>query len=122
MKIEQDRNLTAHARALRRKMTKEERKLWYTALCKSPVRFRRQQVVGSYIVDFYCDSARLAIELDGSQHYKPKEQWKDEERTRSINKQGIMVIRFSNAEVNEHFDAVCEKIYRILKERIPELE
>ena len=51
-------------------MTKEERHLWYDFLRTLPVNFYRQKVLGSYIVDFYCASAKLVIELDGSQHFE----------------------------------------------------
>ena len=52
-------------------MTQEERRLWFDFLRLYPVRFYRQKVLGSYIVDFYCARARLVIELDGSQHARP---------------------------------------------------
>ena len=61
--------LTPLAQRLRREMTKEERKLWYDFLNTYPYRFRRQVAFGHYILDFYCSSAKLAVELDGSQHY-----------------------------------------------------
>ena len=51
-------------------MTKEEAHLWYQFLCRYPQRFRRQYIIGNYIVDFYCASAKLVIEIDGSQHYE----------------------------------------------------
>ncbi len=53
-------------------MTKEERHLWYDFLRTYPVRFLRQKVIDNYVVDFYCNEARLVIELDGSQHYGKK--------------------------------------------------
>ena len=55
--------------ARRRDMTKEERHVWYDFLNRLPMRFNRQKVIGPYIVDFYCASAKLVVELDGSQHY-----------------------------------------------------
>ena len=64
--------LTANAQKLRREMTKEERRLWYDFLKHLPVTVNRQKVIGCYIVDFYCASHKLAIELDGSQHYEAK--------------------------------------------------
>ena len=60
---------TSNAQNLRKNMTKEERKLWYEYLSKYPYRFRRQVTCGNYILDFYCAAAKLAVELDGSQHY-----------------------------------------------------
>ena len=63
-------SLISSSRKLRKNMTKEERHLWYDFLKQYPVPFNRQKVLGQYIADFYCASAKLAIELDGSQHYE----------------------------------------------------
>ena len=62
--------LTPIARKLRKDMTREERHLWYDFLREYPIRFLRQKVIGSYVVDFYCAAAKLVVELDGSQHYE----------------------------------------------------
>ena len=70
MNEQHNKNLTANARSLRRNMTKEERHLWYDFLKGLPVRVHRQKVIGNYIADFYIASAKLVIELDGSQHYE----------------------------------------------------
>ena len=64
------KELLSHARQLRREMTKEERHLWYDFLRNYTPRFARQKLVVPYILDFYCTSARLAVELDGNQHYE----------------------------------------------------
>ena len=58
--------LTPIARKLRKDMTREERHLWYDFLREYPIRFLRQKVIGSYVVDFYCAAAKLVVELDGS--------------------------------------------------------
>ena len=91
-------------------MTKEERKLWYDGLKKLPITVNRQKVFGKYILDFYCASAKIAIELDGSQHYEEEGQAKDEERDRYLNERGITVLRYSNRDVNQRFRTVCEDI------------
>ena len=57
--------LTPNAKTLRKNMTKQERHLWYDFLRDYPVRFLRQKVIADYIVDCYCSSAKLIIELDG---------------------------------------------------------
>ena len=62
--------LRQYARELRKNMTKEERKLWFGFLRTLPVTVKRQARIGCYIADFYIPSCRLAIELDGSQHYE----------------------------------------------------
>ncbi len=98
-------------------MTKQERKLWYCFLRTYPVKFRRQAVILDYILDFYCNGAELAIELDGSQHYTDEGKEYDTQRTEELNKEGIRVIRFSNKEINEHFDEVCEAINAAVNER-----
>ena len=69
--MNQTRNaaLTANARALRRQMTPQERKLWYEFFRQQPFTVHRQKVIGRYIADFYIASVHLAVELDGSQHY-----------------------------------------------------
>ena len=62
--------LVANAQKLRKAMTKEERHLWYDCLKLLPVTVHRQKILGNYIVDFYIASAKMVIELDGSQHYE----------------------------------------------------
>ena len=66
-----NRMLLDNAKELRKSLTKEERHLWYDYLSRYPVRFTRQKIIGGYIADFYCDAAKLVIELDGSQHFTP---------------------------------------------------
>ena len=111
-------NLTTNARTLRKNMTKEERHLWYDFLKSYPVRFLRQKVIDNYIVDFYCHSARLIIELDGSQHYVGKGLLKDKIRTEKIEKRNLTVIRIPNNEVNKNFEGVCQYIDIAVKESL----
>ena len=110
--------LTENARALRKNMTKEERRLWYDFLREYPVRFLRQKVIDNYIVDFYCHKARLIIELDGSQHYEKEGLLKDKIRTERIERRDLTVIRIPNNEVNENFEGVCEYIDLLVKEAL----
>ena len=105
-----------YARELRTNGTKEENTLWYQYLRMYPVRFRRQCVLGQYIVDFYCSKARLVIELDGSQHYDPEEAEKDRVRTEYLESLGLRVMRFTNLEIATEFDAVCEAIRNFCEE------
>ncbi len=119
MSIPKDNSQLENARRLRREMTPHERKLWFLFLRKYPVKIYKQRIIGSYIVDFYCASARLVIELDGSQHYESKGMPHDSERTAFLNAQGLEVLRFSNRDVDENFRAVCEQIDRIIQERSP---
>ena len=70
MSYNSNRNLTANSQVLRKNMTKEERHLWYDCLKRLSIPFHRQKTLGVYIVDFYCDRAKLIVELDGSQHFE----------------------------------------------------
>ena len=115
--MEKDAGLTKRSQELRRNMTKEEAHLWYQYLCRCPVRFRRQYVIGHYIVDFYCHKAKLAVELDGSQHCDPQEMEYDRKRTAYLESQGIHVLRFSNLDVMRRFRSVCEAIDMVVNER-----
>ena len=78
MALPRNGRLLDNARSLRREMTKEERHLWYDFLRTHPAKFYRQKIVGNYILDFYCHTARLAIELDGSHHYEQAGQAADQ--------------------------------------------
>ena len=105
------------ARKLRKEMTPWERKLWYCFLTTYPIRFQRQKTIGNYIVDFYCASAKLAIELDGGGHYTPEMHEKDTQRTKQINQNGVEILRFCNMDIDNHFYAVCSAIDDAVKKR-----
>ena len=109
--------LKSMAQSLRNNMTRQERHLWYDYLRGYPVAFKRQKPVLCYIVDFYCERAKLAIELDGAQHYEPEEAAYDQARSEALGRVGVAVLRFTNLQVNQNFAAVCEMIDRIVRER-----
>ena len=115
--IKYDGRLLTRARELRKEMTPQERKLWYNFLRHYPVKFYKQKIIDGFIVDFYCDSAKLVIELDGSQHYTAEGQAYDLERSSIIEQHGIQVLRFSNTDVNVRFRQVCEHIHNIVENR-----
>ena len=115
MKRMHNPTLTAPSRKLRTNMTPQERRLWYKFLWKYSVKFRRQAVIGRFIVDFYSPSAKLVIELDGSQHYSPDGMEHDRERTAYLEQYGLTVIRFTNREIDFEFQAVCEQINCVVK-------
>ena len=98
------------AAGMREEMEPMEAKLWFRFLQYYPAKVERQRVFGRYILDFYVPSAKLAIEVDGSQHYRHGDMLSDWERTDRLAKAGVRVIRFSNAQVRTQFRAVCEKI------------
>ena len=108
--------LTKNAQTLRKAMTKEERRLWYECLKNLPVTVNRQKVIGQYIVDFYIASAKLAVELDGSQHYEADGMQKDRERDAALARLGIRVLRYSNADIKTNFRGVCEDILLHIRE------
>jgi len=99
--------LTDNARALRNGATEAERRLWHI-LSRYRPRFTRQLVVGPYIIDLACRQARLAIELDGSQHLDALAY--DAGRTAYLEKQGWRVLRFWNGEVLANAEGVVEAI------------
>ena len=76
--------LKNNARVLRRKMTEEERKLWFRFLRTYPVKWYRQRPIENYIVDFYCSKAKLIVELDGSQHFQKEGIAADSVRTERL--------------------------------------
>ena len=90
-----------HSRSLRQNQTDAEKAMWRLLRDRqlTGVKFRRQHVVGNYILDFYCHEAMLAIELDGGQHAEPAKQAYDDERSAVLAGQGIRVLRFWNNDV-----------------------
>ncbi len=111
-----DRILIEAARELRRKSTEAEVVLWKHLRNRHFARFkfRRQHVVGDYILDFYCSIARLAIELDGSGHAEEDQAAYDTYRTEVLEGRGIRVMRFWNHEVLHRTEAVMEEIHLAL--------
>ena len=110
--------LVENAKELRKNMTKEEKHLWYDFLKDYPVRFKKQKIIGNYIVDFYCATANLVIELDGSQHYEDEEIKYDKARTEFLEQFDLEVLRIPNIEINTNFDNVCEYIDSVIKDRL----
>ena len=98
------------ARELRRQQTPAEARLWAHLRGKQlhGLKFRRQHPLGRFIVDFYCPSRTLAVELDGHSHAEQEDY--DRARTEWLESQGNRVIRFTNREVQESLPAVLEAI------------
>lgn len=112
MSLPYKHHLIHAAKELRTNATETEDRLWYDFLRIYPVRFQRQKVIDGYIADFYCHRAKLVIELDGGQHYSEIGMEYDALRTRILNAYSLEVIRFSNSEVKQNFDGVCNFIDR----------
>ena len=103
------KNITL-AKNLRKNATPQENHLWYDFLSKYKVRFQRQKTIDNFIADFYCHTAKLVIEIDGTQHYTNKGNQKDAFRTEILEGYNLKVIRFSNRQINTQFREVCEYI------------
>ena len=110
MKYPRNNKNLANARQLRRNMTPQERHLWYDFLRYCKPRFRRQELIGSYIADFFCYDAKLIVEIDGLQHFEPDAIAYDQARTAYFHSLGIRVLRIDNGKVNGNFEGVCQGI------------
>ena len=108
--------LKPYAQKLRREMTKEEKHLWYDFLKDAPCTVKRQQIIGPYIADFYVASKRLVIELDGMQHGEEEQLEADLARDRWFASEGFSVLRYTNTQIRENFQVVCEDILWYLTE------
>ncbi len=110
--------LQPEARRMRKNMTPQETLLWYRFLKNHPNQFRRQKVFGTFIVDFYCASAHLVVEIDGSPHFTAQGKAYDQERTWYLESLGLKVIRFSNSQVDQAFETVCASINTAITEQL----
>ncbi|MEB3336734.1 MAG: endonuclease domain-containing protein, partial [Leptolyngbyaceae bacterium] len=106
--------LVARARELRKQMTPAERKLWHQYLKNFPLRVFRQRPIDQFIVDFYCPSLKLVIEIDGESHFTEEGQNYDEERNQKLEGYGLRVLRFTNQQVLKSFGNVCEVIHSLI--------
>ena len=116
--IHYNKTLTQKARKNRKNPTPAEKKLWYEVLANKRLdnlKFTRQKPLDEYIVDFYSAELMIAIEIDGDTHAE-QEQY-DKRRTENLNKYGVVVIRYTNAEVLNNLEGVyqdlCERISAI---------
>jgi len=102
------------ARRLRRDLTDAERRIWYQVRGGriGGAKFRRQQPMGRYVVDFVCHESKLIVELDGGQH--AEREAADSARTRWLESQGYRVIRFWNNDVLKNTDGVIAEIMKYL--------
>ncbi|WP_414575888.1 endonuclease domain-containing protein [Anabaena sp. CCY 9402-a] len=102
--------LVERAKELRKNMTLAEKKLWYKYLRDFQFRIFRQRPIDHFIVDFYCPTLQVVIEIDGDSHFTDEGQDYDLERTRILEGYGLKIIRFTNSQVLHQFDSVCEEI------------
>jgi very-short-patch-repair endonuclease len=107
-----DRTKVERSRALRREMTAAETTLWQALRAgrTGGLRFRRQQIIDGFIIDFYCHAAGLVIEVDGAIHELQAEY--DAARERVLESRGLRILRINNAEVETDLPAVLLRILR----------
>ena len=103
-------------KSLRQNMTPSEAARWLALRGRGAggYKFRRQQGIGPFVLDFYCPELKLCVELDGSSHDYRFDY--DEQRTRFLDEQGIRVIRFQNEQVWSGIEGVVAEIVRIGRE------
>ena len=113
----ESRRQIALARKLRQSQTGAEKALWVRLKNKQleGVKFRRQQPLGSYIVDFVSFERKIIVEVDGGQHNEREARERDEERVVWLKEKGYQVLRFWNNEVLMNMEGVLEKIEEALK-------
>jgi very-short-patch-repair endonuclease len=112
MYVYNDSILKERRQALRKNQTRAEKILWSRLRNRnlSGCKFFRQYSVGPYILDFFCPSARLAIELDGSHHAQEELKRYDEERSDYLNAHNIRVIRFQNHQITQEIEESLNQI------------
>ncbi len=105
--------IRVRARELRKQLTPAEESLWKHLRDRrlAGLKFRRQEPLGRYILDFYCHECRLAVEIDGAVHDTRERE--DRERTEWLEAQGIRVLRFCNSDVVNKLEGVLEEIVRV---------
>ncbi|WP_053972474.1 endonuclease domain-containing protein [Mangrovimonas sp. ST2L15] len=105
-------NLKEKRQDLRNHLTPAEAFLWTHLKSKKLKgrKFNRQHSIGNYIVDFYCASEKLIIELDGEVHNNPIAEEYDKHRTEYLNQLGYQVLRFENKMVFDYLDSVLKEI------------
>ena len=93
--------ILGHAREMRKNPTEAEQLLWRALRGRnlSDLKFRRQQPMKGYILDFYCEAARLGVEADGEIHLGEQQKRYDQERTEYLAEYGIKIIRFTNDQI-----------------------
>ena len=105
------KNLKEPSRQLRKDLTDAERLLWAQIRRKQLGGwFNRQKPIGGYIVDYYCRSAKLVIEVDGSQHFTDENIAYDKARDEYLKSLGLTVLRFTNSDVMKNIEGVLENI------------
>jgi len=108
--------LVERAKELRKNMTPAENKLWNDYLKTFKFRVLRQRPIDNFIVDFYCAKLKLVIEIDGDSHFTIEGKNYDTERTQILEGYGLEVIRFTNKDVLNNFESVCQQIQELIRQ------
>ena len=103
-------------------MTPPEARLWQVLKGRQlgGLKFRRQHPIGSYVLDFYCAEARLAVEVDGVWHCEPEQSLRDRTRDDWLQRQGLAVLRIAAEDVRINLDGVAGQILEWAKGRLPD--
>ncbi|HEC21058.1 MAG TPA: endonuclease domain-containing protein [Candidatus Peregrinibacteria bacterium] len=106
-------------KSLRGNMSKAEVMLWSCLKGKQMdgVKFRRQHSIGPYVVDFYCPSRKLAIEIDGDSHFQKGAQESDRERQKYIESFGVKFLRFTNGDIYHNIDGVIGGVWEEISKK-----
>lgn len=106
------------SRVLIKKPTSPEAKLWSVLRNRqiNGFKFRRQHPIEHYIADFYCEGMNLIIDLEGESNFTSYGKNRDAIRSKYLQEKGYQIIRFSNSEIRENFEAVLHSIYAITTE------
>jgi very-short-patch-repair endonuclease len=110
------------AKELRKNPTPAEKKLWQDFLRNFPFRVLRQRPIDNFIVDFYCAALMLVIEVDGETHFTEQGKQSDAERTAILEGYGLKVVRFTNVEMFQSFEGVCQVLLGELARQYPSLD
>ncbi len=114
MEVHNKKSLKEIRRTLRQTITPAENFLWQQIRNRklNKMKFKRQHSIGNYIVDFYCASSRLIIELDGEVHNVPEQIEKDKSRDENLKEMGFKILRFSNEYVLSNINLVKQEIIK----------
>ncbi|HKW30547.1 MAG TPA: DUF559 domain-containing protein [Verrucomicrobiae bacterium] len=120
--LKQKPRITRIARNLRRRESWGERLMWAWLRDRrfAAYKFRRQHPIGPHILDFFCNGAKLDVEVDGFQHGSPENQVNDAVRDAFLENQGIKVLRFWSSHLRRDNQAIRDKIWQTLQERAPQ--
>jgi very-short-patch-repair endonuclease len=112
--------LIERAKEFRKNMTPAEKKLWNYYLKNFKFRVLKQRPIDNFIVDFYCAKLNLVIEVDGDSHFTDEGKDYDAERTEILKGYGLKVIRFTNHDVLNNIEGVCQQIEELIPSATPD--